>query len=166
MKQDEKIKGFTLIEILVSILIFTVITTIVVVNFRTANRRARDSRREADLETIRTALELYREDNDQYPDEDYCDSSIGSCGSDCPCSPAQSDWNGTIESELEPDYITDLPVDPKNDSSYYYAYEPLCNQSGTVCGVSKDCSGSGDCCAYELSVLLETTGADYEVCSP
>lgn len=53
--------GFTLIELIVSVTIIAVLTVAGVVSYGGASKKARDSRRMADLEKIRIALELYRQ---------------------------------------------------------------------------------------------------------
>ncbi len=61
-------KGFTLIELLVSIGILAVLMAGVVSLIGQGPRQsARDGRRQADLQTIASALELYRHDNQTYP---------------------------------------------------------------------------------------------------
>ncbi|MFA5828218.1 MAG: prepilin-type N-terminal cleavage/methylation domain-containing protein [Candidatus Shapirobacteria bacterium] len=64
--------GFSLIELIVVITIIAIITAIATVSFGTTNRKARDGRRQADLERIRMALEVVRQVGTTYPD----DSSI------------------------------------------------------------------------------------------
>jgi prepilin-type N-terminal cleavage/methylation domain-containing protein len=56
-------RGFTLIELLVVISIIGLLSTLSVVSLNNARGKARDARRMYDLSTIRTALELYRFDN-------------------------------------------------------------------------------------------------------
>ena len=56
-------RGFTLIELLVSISIISVLTAIGLANYAVSQKRARDARRQADLESVRSALEIYRADN-------------------------------------------------------------------------------------------------------
>lgn len=55
-------RGFTLIELLVAATIIILLTTIGIVSFTATNKRARDGKRKADLEQVRSALELYRSD--------------------------------------------------------------------------------------------------------
>jgi len=62
-----KQKGFSLIELLVVITILGVLAAIGLTSYRTANMKARDSRRQADIQAIRSALEVYRADKDEYP---------------------------------------------------------------------------------------------------
>lgn len=60
-------KGFSLIELLVVATIIIVLTTIGVISYRSASIKSRDSKRKADLETVRQALVLYRSDVGSYP---------------------------------------------------------------------------------------------------
>lgn len=89
-------KGFTLIELIISITIIGVITALVTVNFASTSKRARDSRRMADLEKIRLSLEMAKQVLGTYP------ASL---------------------SAIVPAYLQQTPVDPKNPASTYY-YDP------------------------------------------
>jgi prepilin-type N-terminal cleavage/methylation domain-containing protein len=57
-------KGFTLIELLVVIAIIGLLSSIVLVSMGGARKRARDARRQADLQSIMTALEMCYSDSD------------------------------------------------------------------------------------------------------
>ena len=126
-------KGFTFIELLVAATIIGVLTTIGVVNFQSTNQRARDGKRQADLEQIRTALEIARADSSDntYP----------------------TDLDALVTSQ----YMPSLPTDPK---SFNYKYLPAANyRTYSLCahlekgGTSDACGGSeacGDVCNYEV----------------
>jgi prepilin-type N-terminal cleavage/methylation domain-containing protein len=88
-------KGFTLIELIVSITIIAVLTVAGVISYSGASKKARDSRRMADLEKIRIALELYRQGT----------------GTSYPAS----------TSSLETTYLQQRPVDPKTSAQYQYS---------------------------------------------
>ncbi len=60
-------KGFTFIEVLVVTSIIAVLATIGVVSYSSANIKARDGKRKADVEQIRAGLEMYRVDIGLYP---------------------------------------------------------------------------------------------------
>jgi general secretion pathway protein G len=92
-----KRRGFTLIELLVTIAIISVLSGIGLAAFIGAQKKARDGRRQADLEQIRSALELYRsnEGNGLYP---------GSLGL------------------LTADYLSPLSTDPKSGDFYNSGY--------------------------------------------
>ena len=94
-------RGFTLIEVLVVATIISVLTSIAVVSYQRANRRAHNARRKTDLEQIRAALEMYRSDDDasEYPDTSGCIEI-----KDLPLS----------------GYLDSVPIDPRDDSQYQY----------------------------------------------
>lgn len=100
MKQT---KGFTFIEMLVVVTLIGILSLIGVANFRVANQKARDGRRQGDLQQIRAALELYRTDVNSYP-------PTGIIAADQIVSPA-----GTT-------YMEDIPSDPLDPTyTYYYS---------------------------------------------
>ena len=113
--------GFTLIEILVVVSIIGVLSSITISSFATAQAKARDTRRMQDLKQIGNALNMYYNDNGQYPQTGgywlYSSDSIG--------------W-GKLRDALVPKYISKLPVDPINEGifitsnpSYSYLYAIL-----------------------------------------
>jgi len=63
----EKKKGFTLIELLVAMTVASVLMGLALVSYQGARKSARDGKRKADLEQIRSALEMYRADKGEYP---------------------------------------------------------------------------------------------------
>tara|TARA_B100000508_G_scaffold60333_1_gene46974 strand:+ start:37902 stop:38366 length:465 start_codon:yes stop_codon:yes gene_type:complete len=120
-------KGFTLIELLVVVAIIGMLSSVVLASLNTARGNARDTRRQSDLKQIQTALELYYNVNNAYPNETGCDSSQGTSSGGCPSGGlGGSDWNSSsfIYQALVPTYIQALPVDPMNSGVYYYTYEP------------------------------------------
>lgn len=59
--------GFSLIELLVVTTIIIVLMTIGLVNYRQSSRNSRNAKRKSDLESVRQALVLRRNDTDDYP---------------------------------------------------------------------------------------------------
>lgn len=127
-------KGFTLIELLVTMTIMAMLLAIAFFSYQSARKSARDGRRKADLEQIRSALEMCRTDTGSYPLAIYNDITCGA--------PAQTYLDGT-------------PTDPFTDDDYYYSGSAnvytLCaylevTKTGT-CGVA-DC-GSDRTCNYQ-----------------
>ena len=60
-------KGFSLIELIVVITIIMVVSVVGMISYSGQNKKARDSRRMADLEKYRVALEMARQVGSTYP---------------------------------------------------------------------------------------------------
>lgn len=72
MKINKKNKGFTLVELLVVISIIGVLTTLLMVNFVGTRERANDSKKIQNLNSLKNALRLYYNDNQNYPNGSNC----------------------------------------------------------------------------------------------
>lgn len=94
--------GFTLIEVLVAATIIGLLSTIGLSGYQAITRSGRDALRKSDLEQIRSALEIYKSDNGNYPTP-YTT-----------CAP-----------QITP-YINSYPADPKPTGRYCY------NQTGNL----------------------------------
>jgi len=100
-------KGFTLIELLVVISIIGILLAVGAVSYQKSVKLSRDSKRKADLEQLRQALETYR-------------SEVGSY-------PATASWSTSLTGG---DYIASIPSDPKSGS---YTYTKGAGATYTLC---------------------------------
>jgi len=101
-------KGFTLIELLVVIAIIGLLASIILVSLNSARQKARDTRRISDLRQVALGLELYYDNNNNaYP-------SVTGC--------TQANWQGTMTTALQGTYMSNVPLDPLNNATYFYAY--------------------------------------------
>ena len=66
MKNSSNKKGFTLIELLVVIAIIGILSGIVLVSLGGARSKARDAKRQSDIQQIVVAQEMYYNDEEQY----------------------------------------------------------------------------------------------------
>ena len=105
-------KGFTLIELLVVIAIIGLLATIAVVSLNSSRARARDSKRVSDIRQIQTALELYHQEHQSYPEGDGLAHEVLSAVSP-----------GGIEEYIIPIPEAPTPADGNCDTennTYYY----------------------------------------------
>ena len=93
-------KGFTLIELLIVITIIGILAALTLVSYGSAQERARDSKRKQELDAIKKALELAKQDT------------------------AGSYYYPSTLSALAPTYIKVVPTDPKTGANYTYTPTP------------------------------------------
>lgn len=138
------IKGFTLLEILVTITIIAVLTAIGIVSYSSVNKRSRDVKRKSDLEQIRSALEMYRSDNAGYPDIGAGFLTVGGLAGDL----------------VLTGYMPAIPDDPSSGVDYYY--DVIGTSSYCICAdLETITSGSESTCTVALPA-----NCDYGLKSP
>lgn len=122
-----KKQGFTLIEILVVATIISMLAAGGFVSYSTFTKKARDARRQADLEQIRGALEQYRSTISSYP------LKIAS-------GQALSDVNGNV-------YMSKVPSDPTSKYTYNFTNSATTYELCTYLeGNSNSPGGAGPIC--------------------
>lgn len=97
-------KGFTLIELLVVISIIGVLSSLIMANVSGIRERARDAKRKSDMREVKTALQMYHNDNDDYPTTE----SFPTAGN-----PLQNSDRTTI-------YMKQIPAGPVEGEIYHY----------------------------------------------
>ncbi|PIS15638.1 hypothetical protein COT62_02680 [Candidatus Roizmanbacteria bacterium CG09_land_8_20_14_0_10_41_9] len=128
--------SFTLLELLVVIAILGVLAAMISGNFVTSMVKGRDAKRKSDLEHIQKALEMYYEDNRQYPPSIAAGGVLTGAG-------------GKI-------YMQIIPPDPTSsfdyeyvvsgDRSSYQLYSCIENANDAGSGVDQDGYTGTSCC--------------------
>lgn len=91
----EKIKGFTIIELIVVIAIISILASIVFANVNNFRMKVRDARRKADMHSLEVAILAYYASTGEWPNNDY----------------AVVNWSDAYKAQLAP-YLSTLPLDP------------------------------------------------------
>lgn len=97
-----KNRGFSLVELLVSITIIGILSSIGLATFTSAQKKSRDTKRKAHLKQLTDAFEAYYNDYGQYPD----DGDIV--------------WNSQFADDKGTVYMVKLPADPTQGLTYTY----------------------------------------------
>lgn len=116
--------GFTLVELLVSITIIGILSTIVFTSYTESQVQSRDNARQVELKELQLAIERYRSQNGTYPEQGCGDSTTADswAGHNSATDAAYNDCAPYIQ-DLTPDYIETLPVDERagTGEGFYYS---------------------------------------------
>lgn len=138
-------KSFTLIEILVTATIIGLLSSIASVSYSQFMKQSRDAKRKADLEQVRSALEMFRSNPSltAYPTP---------CAATCSNMGLRFATGGITGGGYT--YVEKLPQDPLSSRQYYYtgsinnytlgSWIEGSPGTGTTCG-DCDVSGSSAC---------------------
>jgi len=165
MFKNKKEKGFTLLELLVVIGIIGLLASVIVVNLTGARRRARDTKRIADIRSMQTAAEDYYGKNGKYP------TTIGDMvtGTQIPMWPldplAPSGTTCTGNSNLCYYYAYYTPTGALGPQSYHIGTS-LEENGSIVLNQDRDCnSTTGSSCPYTVAYTNGFSGADTVDCA-
>ena len=131
--------GFSLFELLVVISIIGIIVSVGAVSYSSAQKKARDARRQEDLQSVQKAFEQYYSAND---------STYSTCDA-----MAAENFSGEA-----------MPTDPKNTGDYVYDSE--CETFGyCVCAQLEDITrGNAAGCSCGATDCSLTTGGTTDYC--
>ncbi|EKD96193.1 MAG: fimbrial protein pilin [uncultured bacterium] len=137
-----KQKGFTLIELLVAVSIIALMSVTAAISYKSINTSSRDSRRKADLEQIRAALEMYRSNSNSYM-----------IPADIDCTPGSINFGANI-------FLNPIPKDPLCATRSYYAN---ISASDYTLGAALEngvtnCSGNPACGSYTCNYCVGPYG--------
>lgn len=164
MFKNKKQSGFTLLELLVVIGIIGLLASILVVNLTGARRRARDTKRVADVRSLQTANEDYYGKNGKYPGT-ISDLVTGGEIPIWPMDPlAPSGTSCTANSDLCYWYASYTPSGALGPQSYHLG-AGLEDSGSLLLNQDRDCTSStGASCPYNSAYTSGFTGADAAGC--
>ena len=142
------LKGFTLVELLVVIAIIGLLSTVAVVALNSARTKSRDAKRVADVKQIQTALELYFNDKNAYPQMDN-DTALGVTGAT-----TMLTTNGFVASGGTTTYMGLIPLDPIPGNSGAGVLCPNTTPPTTGCTYTYQATGTA-ATSYKMRFRLE-----------
>lgn len=145
-------QGFTIVELLIVIVVIGILALLVITTYSGIQAKARNSKRQTDIQSLQTQLEAYFSQNGYYP-------SLGDMNS--------SSWLGSNMKSLDQNALID-PSSPNNSKTLVasptaksYSYQ-VGDGTGSS-GVGASCESDDTTCAkYTLTAKYEGTvnGAD------
>lgn len=132
IKSKNRNFSFTLIEILVVATIISLLSAGAAISYSQIVKQSRDSKRKADIENVRAALEQYRSTNDVYP-------TTGT-GSGLPFG------TGSLTDAASNTYMNRIPQDPQSSAKNYFY-----SSSGTDYTIAAQLEASSTCSSYPPS---------------
>jgi len=147
--------GFTLIELLVVISIIGILIALSGFGLQGARKSARDARRRADIEQMRSALELYKSDCGDYPASAAFTGGSNLVGDGSPSSCAISNT-----------YMVNRPNDPV--SPQIYRYNQMTPTTYEICATIENGGGSVACAGMNPGICSGAGGipCNYRVTNP
>ncbi|HBL51600.1 MAG TPA: hypothetical protein DDZ05_00035 [Candidatus Blackburnbacteria bacterium] len=136
----KKAKGFTLIELMIVISIIGMLAGLSTIGYQGARASSRDARRKADIEDLRTALEIYRSDCGSYP------ATLPAAGV------ALVGTSATGTCLTSNTYMSQIPADPQSSKGYLYEYKAgASNRTYTLCSTLENGNSTGSVCGGDAS---------------
>jgi type II secretory pathway pseudopilin PulG len=133
---SKKPNAFTMIELLVSATVIILLTAIALVSFSQSMISSRNAKRKADLETIRQALTLYKQDKGYYA----ASTSV--------------DFSALVISLYADEYLSEPSLlDPKNATPYVYQATCTATSGSNCTKVTLRANLEPDSTAYEIIAL-------------
>lgn len=137
-------RGFTLIELLVVVAIIAILAALILAALNAAQKGARDSRRQSNINQFKTALANYYSDYQRYPDG----NNVTVADNTEPCT------------SLAPNYVSAgcTLVDDPPDSTYFYNGS---SSTFTVCAVEERDSKKAFAAGPTTTTTLGPTTSDF-----
>ena len=143
----QKSKGFTIVELLIVIVVIAILATLVIVTFTGIQQKARDSKRETDIDALDSHLEAFYANNGYYPTL----ADLVNNGQ------PNTTWLNTNMAGFDPTALTDPKgniITSNNPAAGTYAYSYVT----TGCTTTESSSSTNACTGFVLTAELEAGG--------
>lgn len=139
----KKNSGFTIIELLIVIIVIGILATLVIVTYNGIQQKARNTKRDTDINAIQGQVEAFFAQNGKYPTLNNVNDST---------------WRSTNMKGLDKEALKD-PNNSKTDGTQYNLVPTTTADSYVYAVAPTDCNNAGaDCIGYTLTATLEGGG--------
>ena len=144
MISSKKVKGFTIVELLIVIVVIGILATLVIVTFSGIQQKGRDSQRKTDINAVAGHVSAFYADKGYYPTLNDLNNAT---------------WRSTNTKGLDAEALKD----PKGttaalaNATTATAYGYVAS-GGTACDNGQPSSETNACEAYTLTATLEAGG--------
>ncbi|HUB93218.1 MAG TPA: type II secretion system protein [Verrucomicrobiae bacterium] len=143
----QKSKGFTIVELLIVIVVIAILATLVIVTFTGIQQKARDSKRQTDIDALDSHLEAFYANNGYYPTI----TDLVTSGA------ANTTWLNSNMSGFDPTALSDpkgsiITSTAPATGTYVYSYVTQ------GCTTTQPSSSSNECTSFVLTAELEGGG--------
>ena len=148
-KRNLNNKGFTIVELLIVIVVIGILALLVITTYSGIQAKARNAKRQTDLQSIQTQLEAFFSQNGYYPsladmnDTTWLNTNMKSL-----------DQNALIDPSNPSDSKTLLAAPDTTKHQYAYA---VTASDGSACGGSTSGTNDTTCAKYTLTAQFEGT---------
>ena len=141
-KKSKDSKGFTIVELLIVIVVIAILATLVIVTFEGIQQKARDSKRQTDVDALASHLAAFYANNGYYPT--VTDLQTAS-------------WVSSNMKGFDPSALTDpkgnaITGNAPASGTYAYSYVTV------GCTTSSPSSSTNECTSFTLTAELEAGG--------
>ncbi|HVX47843.1 MAG TPA: prepilin-type N-terminal cleavage/methylation domain-containing protein [Candidatus Saccharimonadales bacterium] len=152
-KRNLNNKGFTIVELLIVIVVIGILALLVITTYSGIQAKARNAKRQTDIQAIQTQLEAFFSQNGYYPDlaqmndPTWLGQHMGSLDKNAlvdPSSTCDPTKNGCL-------------VDGTGGADKQYQYHVTTSDPNTGCGGSDSSADASNCAKYTLTAKYEGT---------
>lgn len=132
-------RGFTLIELLVVVSIIGMLSSVVLVSVQGARNKAKEIKLLAGINQLKSALELYRLDNNRYPGgplsagQAVTDGNWHASSDTCPSATVGHNLDEIFDATFKQKYMPTLPTELVTCGLYYLVFSGSQNATAAVC---------------------------------
>lgn len=132
-------RGFTLIELLVVISIIGMLASVVLVSLQGARNKAKEIKFLAGLNQLKSALELYRLDNNRYPGGPLTPGQATQDGNwhpssdTCPSATVGHSLDEIFDANFKQKYMSAIPTELVSCGLYYLVFSGSQNATAAAC---------------------------------